>query len=339
MTNFKILCDIDENIHLISGGISKQVDVSELTEDENLKRIFRIQFHIAPLDKYLSVVVKLIEKNPHIDLRFYGDYSEELINWSLLSSIESLQIDLWETKELKELSRLTKLKKLTISKNVKSSVSLSVLKNLTNLETLYTSISKDIHIISKLSKLRFLSLREIKSNNLDFIIPLNHLEVLWLSLGSYNDFTAIFQLENLRKLSIHQVRGFDNIKASEVLGQCKYLEAMKLQNLKHIHNLDFLKSMNSLKYLQLEALKNIETYNPVVKCELLEYFFADDSKPLDKSLNGLSKIKSVGLGDSYPKNEITNFIKHFTGEEIWIRGKEWKGKMNYVNLFDPTEQN
>lgn len=339
MANFKILCDINENINFIIGGVSREVDVLELTKDDNLSRIYRIQFSKAPLETHLSLVVDLIEKHPNIELRFYGAYEEELINWKLLSKIESLSIDLWETKELKELSTLRNLKKLTLTKNVKSAVSLSILENLTKLEKLYTSISKGLHAISKLLNLRFLSLREIKSDNLDFIIPLKQLEVLWLSLGSYDDFGAICKLPNLKKLSVHQVRGFDNNQANEVLSRCKFLVALQLQQLKHIHSLNFLKNMSSLKNLQLDGIKNIESYNPVLNCDTLEDVSTYNSKPLDKSLKGLIKVKSVGIGDSYPTDEISKFMKQFEGEDIWIRGRELKGSRNYVNQFDWTEHN
>ena len=105
----------------------------------------------------------MLNANPKIDLRFYGNYPENSINWKSLTLIENLYIDLWETKKLENLVYLTNLKKLGISKNVKSTVSLKIIENLEKLENLYTSISKDIDSIKNLENLKFLSLREIKS--------------------------------------------------------------------------------------------------------------------------------------------------------------------------------
>jgi hypothetical protein len=339
MTNFKILCDINENINFIIGGVSKRTDISDLTVEDNIKRIYRIQFSQAPTTTHLLAALKVIESNPDIDLRFYGNYSEEQIEWGLLSSVERLQIDLWETKELKEVSQLTNLRRLGITKNVKSSVSLKILGNLTNLQTLYTSISKDIQTIGGLNQLQFLSLREIKSKKLEFLTQLEKLNTLWLSLGSYENFEAINEIKSLKKFSIHQVKGFDNINANETLAKCENLEALKLQDLKHIETLNFLKNLKLLKYLQIEGLKTIETYEPILNCSSLEIFLAYNSKPVDKSLKGLVNVKNIGLGDSYSKDEIDNLVSNFRGDTIRIRAKEIKGKLNYINLFDPMQQN
>ena len=286
----------------------------------------------------MLAALKVIDANLHIELRFYGNYSEEQIQWSLLSSVERLQIDLWETKELKQVSQLTKLKRLGISKNVKSSVSLKILENLTNPQTLFTSISKDIQTIGRLSQLHFLSLREIKTKNLDFLAQLEKLNTVWLSLGSYENFKTLNEIQNLKKLSIHQVRGFDNITANETLAKCVSLEALQLQDLKHVESFNFLTNLKLLKYLQIEGLKNIETYEPILNCSSLETFLAYNSKPADKSLKGLSNLKNIGLGDSYSKVEIDNLVSNFTGDAIRIRASEIKGKLNYINQFDTMQQ-
>jgi hypothetical protein len=335
MTNFKILCDINENISFNIGGVSKRVDISDLAIEDNIKRIYRIQFSQAPTTAYLFAALKAIESNPDIDLRFYGSYSEEQIEWGLLSSVERLQIDLWETKDLKQISQLTKLRRLGITKNVKSSVSLNILETLTNLQILFTSISKDIQVIGKLNNLHFVSLREIKTKNLDFLTQLEKLNTVWLSLGSYENFKAISQIKNLKRFSVHQVKGFDNINANEALANCDSLEALQFQDLKYIESFKFLTNLKQLKYLQIEGLKNIDSYDPILTCSSLETFLAYNSKPLDKSLKGLVNVKNVGLGDSYSKDEIDYLVSHFTGETIRIRAKEIKGKLNYTNLFDP----
>ena len=69
-----------------------------------------------------------------------------------------------------------------------------ILKDLKNLEVLFTSISKDIEIIGELRKLKFLSLREIKTDNLDFLESLKNLNELWISFGSYKNIDGIYLL-------------------------------------------------------------------------------------------------------------------------------------------------
>lgn len=257
--NYKILCDIGDKPNFLIGGQGKSVDFDEIEKSENLNRIYRFQFKQPPKNGQLDRVISAIKKRPEIELRFYGDYSEELIDWGSLTEIQNLQIDLWETNDLQEVSRLRNLKRLGITKNVKSKVSLEILEPLQNLETLYTSISKDLETISKLPNLEFLSLNEIIKDNLDFLTNLKNLQDLWLLMGSFKDFSAMAQIESLKKLQVHQVRGFDSENINPVLENCKQLWALKLDNLKNIHNLEFVPSMPRIKYLSMEGIKNLDT--------------------------------------------------------------------------------
>src|SRR5688572_30264791 len=167
--NYKILCNIGKEPIFSIGGESEAVGWEDLDKEENLNRIYRIQFNQAPHNGQLERVTGIIKQRPEIELRFYGDFSEELIDWDKLTDIRDLQIDLWNSINLGQISKLTNLKCLGITKNVKSNVSLSILEPLQNLEKLYTSVSKDIESIGKLKRLQFVSLSEIKYDNLDFL--------------------------------------------------------------------------------------------------------------------------------------------------------------------------
>lgn len=331
---YKILCIIGEEIEFNIAGKSKSVNIFDLTNPENLKRIYIIQFSKAPKKEYLEIVVSLLKENPQIDLRFYGNYSENLIDWNSLIFVESLQIDLWETKDLNELSQLVNLKKLAIAKNVKSTVSLKILKNLKNLEVLFTSISKDIEVIGELRKLKFLSLREIKTKNIDFLKSLKNLNELWISLGSYENIDGIQCIENLNKLSIHQIRGINNETLNNVISKCHSITAIELQNLKNLNSLNFAEKLEYLNYLRLDTNKNIETYNPILKSKSLKTISTTSSRPIDKNIIYLKNIENIFLGDSYSKTEIEDFITVFKGETLWIWGKELKGKFTIKNPFE-----
>jgi hypothetical protein len=330
---YKILCIIGEEIEFNIAGKSKSVNIFDLKNPENLNRIYRIQFSKEPKKEYFEIVVSLLKENPQIELRFYGNYSENLIDWKSLIFVERLQIDLWETKNLNELSQLVNLKRLAITKNVKSTVSLKILKDLKNLEVLFTSISKDIEIIGELQQLKFLSLREIKTENVNFLKTLKNLNELWISLGSYENIHGIQFIENLNKLSIHQIRGIDNENLNNVISKCQSLTAIELQNLKNLNSLDFVEKLQSLNYLRLDTIKNIETYNPILKSKSLKTISTTSSRPIDRNINYLKNIETLFLGDSYSKIEIEEFIKAFKGETLWIWGKELKGKFNIKNPF------
>ena len=328
-----ILCNIGDEIVFNFEGKTQIASFEDLEKPENLSRIYRFQFSKEPQKKKFDFIINLLESNRDIDLRFYGNYSENSIDWKSLTFLENLQIDLWETNELKDLSYLQNLKKLGISKNVKSTVSLEILESLKKLECLFTSISKDIQSIEKLENLRFLSLREIKTKNVDFLTNLNNLDEVWFSLGSYENIDGITSLNNLEKLSIHQIRNFTNEQLNSLLSECKKLKALELHNLKNLESLDFLRELKNLEYLFLEGNKNIATYKGVEKLQLLKTFSTSNSRAQDKSLAFLKNIENVFLGDSYPKNSVDDFSEKFRGINLWIYGKAIKRKFEHNNPF------
>lgn len=332
--NYKILCDIGDKPNFLIGGQGKSVDFNEIEKSENLNRIYRFQFKQPPQKGQLDRIISAIKKRPEIELRFYGDYSEELIDWGSLTEIQNLQIDLWETNDLQELSSLRNLRRLGITKNVKSKVSLEILEPLKNLKTFYTSISKDLETISKLPNLEFLSLNEIKKDNLDFLTNLKNLQDLWLSMGSFKDFLGLTQIESLKRLQVHQVKGFDSEIINPVLENCKQLLALKLDNLKGIKNLDFIPSMSKIKYLSMEGIKNLDTYTPIKNSKTMETIAGYNCRPADKSLDGLKRLKEICLGDSYTKSEVDNLLNDNDADNIWIRGKNLKGSGKLNNPFE-----
>jgi hypothetical protein len=332
--NYKILCDIGDNPNFLIGGQGKPVDFSEIEKSENLNRIYRFQFKQPPKNGQLEKVISAIKKRPEIELRFYGNYSEELIDWGSLTEIQNLQIDLWETIDLREISSLRNLKRLGITKNVKSKVSLDILEPLQNLESFYTSISKDVETISKLSNLEILSLNEIKKDNLDFLTNLKRLQVLWLSMGSFKDFSGLSKIENLQRLQAHQVRGIESEIINPVLKDCSQLWALKLDNLKNINNIEFIPSMPRIKYLSMEGIKNLDTYAPIKNSKSMETLAGYNCRPADKSLDGLKGLKEIWLGDSYTKSEVDNLLNDNGAENIWIRGKNLKGSGKLNNPFE-----
>lgn len=333
MDNYPILCEIGEDIIFNVGGKSQKASTVDLLQEDNLNRIYRFQFREAPKNIYLDLVLLAIEKRPAITLRFYGNYSEDLIDWDRLSAVKNLSIDLWHLDNLKGLSKLVNLKVLSLTKNISSKASLTILEPLKKLEILCTSISKDIETVSDLKKLNTLTLREIKCNDLNFLISLNNLETLYLSLGSFQNFDGLKKISHLVKMDIHQVRGFTNEVAENVLIHCQTLKALRFDNLKYITSLNFIKELSSLNYLSIEGVQNLETYLPILKNKSLESFFGYKCQPLDKSLIGLSNLKNVMLGDSYKKEEVDKFLEVSNVTNLAIRGKKMRGDGWFENPF------
>ncbi|OYU79017.1 MAG: hypothetical protein CFE23_16020 [Flavobacterium sp. BFFFF1] len=328
----KILCNITDDITFISGGNGVNVNLDDLKNPEYIDRIYRIQFNQEPDPKILSVVAKIIAENPHITLRFYGNFPESKIDWDMLHSVERLQIDLWETKSLKSISSLTNLVLLSIHKNVKSSVSLKILEPLQNLEILFTSLSKDVDSLQRIKNLRFLSLREVKSKNLDFLSYLDRVQELWLSLGSIDDFEGVSKLENLKKLSLHQVRGLNNDSSEKLFTNNNCIQYLQLQNLKHLTKIDFVAKMTNLKYIHLDGIRNLVSYIPISQNQAIDTISIAESKPQDKELSYLLNVNNVRLSDSYSKEIIDLFTQKFKGKSFWYRGNDIIGEIKNSNI-------
>ena len=324
-SEYVILCDIGDETSFNIAGKNYIVDFNEIENKKYLDRIYRIQFKRIPKTKQLEKVVELVNKNPRIDLRFYGDYAEESIDWKILTDITNLHLDLWNIKTLKQISNLTKLKKLAITKLVSSKVSLSIIEPLQNLETLYTSVSKGIETVGLINNLNFLCLSEIKHNDLNFLKGNQKLKELSISLGSFKNFKGISYLNELEKLNLHQIRGFDNITAKEIINDENKIWALKLEDLKHL-NLDFIAKMSKLRYLYIHGLKNIESYDVLAEIKSLESF--NGNKPLNASLSGLKNLKHIFIGGTYQKEEIDNLFNQKNIETLWYKGKYIKGKQS-----------
>lgn len=328
-----ILCDIGDKIKFLTGGQGQEVTIDDLSKSDNIERIYAIQFHKAPKDEQLKKVVETIQRDPRIGLRFYGDYSEKSIDWTLLTKIQKLSVNLWNTESLDAIGNLTNLKELSLTKEVKSKVSLKIIKDLHNLETLFTSVSKNVESVGELKNLKFLSLREIKNKSLDFTSNLANLEELWISLGSYEDFNGL--TKTLRKLSVHQVKGINDNTMTKMLETLNDIQAMELQNLKHIETIDFLSRQQRLSFLKIEGLKNLKTLQAVEKLGSLETIVMYDNKVTDKSILPLAKVRNVSIGDSYSTETLKKFKESFRGNSFWYRGTNLLGEFN---LRDPFQR-
>lgn len=333
MGDRNILCDIGQGVQFLISGRSEVATIHNLEDETYLKRIYRIQFKTPPQKAMLEVVASAIKAMPDIELRFYGDYSEELIPWDMIKGVERLSVDLWHTESLNAISSLPNLRTLAISKNVRSKVSLKIIEPLENLEVLFTSISKDIESVSNLKRLVKVNLSEVKTDNLNFLKTLTQLKTVNLSLGSYSSFDGLTKLPKLNRMHIHQVRGFDDEVTSQVLANCQGLEALMLDNLTHITQLNFAQFLSGLKYLTLEGVKNLDTYDPLQYCKSLEIFTGYNCRPKDQSLTGLRNLKAIALGDSYPKTEVENFLKVSLAGDVNIRGKMIKGDKPIRDFF------
>ena len=230
---------------------------------------------------------------------------------------------------MNEIKNLKHLKRFGISKNVKSSVSLRVIEDLDNLEMLFTSISKDIETIGLLKNINLISLSEIKTDNLDFLSNNFNLSKIWISLGSIKNVSGLAKVKNLKTLSIHQLKGFDDSIADSILSNCDNLEELELMNLVNIHRLNFVANTKRLKTLHFEGLKSIDTYQILAQNNNLRILSGYDCRPNDKSLVGLENFDSIMLGDSYSKSEIKSFVQRYKGDNLWIRGNQIKGHNNF----------
>ena len=107
---------------------------------------------------------------------------------------------------------------------------------------------KNLEIISRISKLKNLSLRGIKVADFSFLKEL-HLESFALLWCGNTDLSGLGELESLRELELWRIMKLENL---DFISRLVNLETLKLQDLKHITMLPDLSRLKKLTNIQID---------------------------------------------------------------------------------------
>ena len=185
-------------------------------------------------------------------------------------------------------------------------LSLNFLRRFNQLKDLYLeSHTKDIEVISNLSRLEQLTLRSITLPGLALLLPLTNLWSLDIKLGGTRDLRLLPQVGRLKHLELWMIKGLQDVS---VIREIVTLQNLFLQALKNVTTLPSFCDLRSLRRVTLDTMKGIKDLSPIADAPALEELLvvaASQLKPDDfKPFVGHPTLKSAIIGlCSIRKNE------------------------------------
>jgi hypothetical protein len=200
-------------------------------------------------------------------------------------------------------------------------LSLSPLEHFTGLRRLYLQKhTKDIDVLSRLSSLRSLTLREITLFDLSVLLPLPELRALDLKLGGTRDLTLLPQIGHLEYVELWMIRGMDDLAP---LADVTSLQSVHLQALKQVTSLPpDLSRLTRLDTVYIETMKGLTDLAPLLTAPALRRVALVDMKHLQPAQVGVLRDHPslryliAGLG-SERKNRAVRELVPLPGIDDW----------------------
>jgi hypothetical protein len=136
---------------------------------------------------------------------------------------------------------------------------------------------KDLGILEALPAVQDLSLRSVTVPHLEPLLAMEHLAHLDISLGGTRDLTLLPRIGRLRHLSLWQIRGLDDVSFIRDL-EC--LSELVLQALKNVASLPDLDRLPNLTRVTLETMKGLRDLAPLRTAPALEELLIVDARHL-----------------------------------------------------------
>jgi hypothetical protein len=301
----------------------------------------RVQFD-APLPaRLVAVLADALRSRPQVELYVYGHYGEELGRelefLRGFEHVEHLSLNLNGLTGVDGLARFTALRSLTLQGMRKRHVSVAPAAHATGLERLAVDQPvRDLDVIHGLAELH----TPATAHALESLDGHPALRRLVLHFGTHRDLTALESCPELTDISLWQIR---QLTASDLapVARIPKLNALELGALRNVETLSWLTD-SRLRFLTLERLPSLDSFEPLSTCRRLKAFGAWDSRPADRSLAALHDLPlaDLVLGDVYPSSEIESLLEH-SGARIRIRGDaprgepelRWRGVLDYADRY------
>jgi len=184
------------NINILSD--LKKSDIPKIIAEKNIHSLQLYAFK-TPKNQTWETLNEFYKRYPNIGLRVLWYDTQDLSFYKEIPNIRKFTIASYNTKDYSELQFNTKLKHFGIEETKSTAVDISFIKEFKDLESLYVDgMKKGLENVKYLKKLKALTFRGIKKNNLDCLLDLNNLEKLNLLFGSYKNLDTLSKLKQLK---------------------------------------------------------------------------------------------------------------------------------------------
>lgn len=290
-------------------------DISKIISEENIHSLQLYTFE-NPKKETWETLNEFYKQYPEIRLRVLWHETQDLSFYREIPNVRKFTIASYNTKDYSPLLSNTKLKHFGIEETKSTTVDLSFVKEFKDLESLYIDgMKKGLENIKYLKKLKILTFRGVKLDNLNFLVELDNLEELNLRFGSYKSLESISNLKQLKSIEFSRVRqilNFDFLKTLENLEKIEFEGMSKMEVIPDLSKLVKLKVVRVDNNLRL---KDVTSIGEISNLKVFLLWFAENSKAserkslIEQSVNLLLKSKTI---------EYTN-IMHWTDEETTNR--------------------
>ncbi|TPG39947.1 leucine-rich repeat domain-containing protein [Flavobacterium pectinovorum] len=304
-------------------------DIREIFAEKNIHSLQFYEFE-NPKNETWEILNDFFGEYPNIGLRLLWFETQNFSFYKLIPNIRKFTIASYNTFDFSKLQINTKLNHFGIEETKSIAVDVSFIKEFIDLESLYVDgMKKGLNNIKSLTKLKKLTFRGVKLENLQFITDLKNLEDLKLLFGSYKDLDALSNLKKLKSIEFSRVRqipDFNFLNSLENLEKIEFEGMAKMEEIPDMSKLTKLKKIIINNNLQLNDIQNI---SKIPNLKLLHLTFADNSKAQDRknlinqSLEILMTSKTIKYTNIFHWiDEVSTKRLTDKGIEKWEWGKE-----------------
>lgn len=289
-------------------------DLNEIENAITTKNVRYISFDYEQNKSTWEEINRLIKKYDstiRITLNYYETKLENLDFLKYLVDLEELYIFYFRGKDLSPIAYLKKLRILKFFSAFKSEqVRLKPLTKLESLEELKIFHIKDIEEVGCFISLKLIELESLKTNNLDFLKPLQKLEEIILrSSEKVIDFSALYNLPKLKKAFF--AKNYKNIDA-EFISHLQNLEKLDITDFNSVKKFPSLEKLSKLKELSIinwKVLSDIKGISKAPNLEKVSLFAGKEFKPSAlEVLKENKKLIEIRVGFNTKKENIEGEI-------------------------------
>lgn len=247
-----------------------------------------------PSERDFQAVAEYLTNRPQVVFRVYGsDTVDNLEYLRFFKNHHRFEIDLFCLQDFDGLRHLSDGLESLFFGATKATLDLSFLRRFKGLKELHLEgHRKNIHVLSELTNLEYLSLRSATLKDLSLLLPLHKLLNLEIRLGGIRNLQPLWEIGRIRYLHLWKVLGLSDLSpVGKVvtlqnlflqalprvtrlpeLTRCKLLRRIVLYQMKGVSNLEALSTLTGLRELAVLSMPqlNPQSFSPLSALTTLE---------------------------------------------------------------------